>query len=200
MANKIDRAGRAMVVVNSGLAIADGLLFLGQAVPLIGETCKVARTILGNVQKLAKKVDDVVTMGERVVDTLQLLDKMKENFAKISADNAVLSRWENLNTVLVDINVVIEGFGKKGWMKRAFALHKHHMALSKLDKRLGSDLDLLIRFYNIKRDARVFRDLEELKKPRNYPTPQRIFSIFCMGINGYVPWSAKFDEVRMHDG
>ena len=92
-----------MLVVSSGLAIADGLLFLGQAVPLIGETCKVARTILGNVQKLAKKVDDVVTMGERVVDTLQLLDKMKGNIARIGADNAVLDRWQALHTVLVDI-------------------------------------------------------------------------------------------------
>ena len=116
MANKIDRAGRAMVVVNSGLAIADGLLFLGQAVPLIGETCKVAREILGNVKKLAKKVDDVVTMGERVVDTLQLLDKMKDNFPKIDADDAVLDRWQALHTVLVDINEVIEGFCKAGLM------------------------------------------------------------------------------------
>ena len=111
------------------------------------------RQILGNVQKLAKKVDDVVTMGERVVDTLQLLDKMKGNFVRIGADNAVLSRWENLNTVLVDINEVIEGFGKEGWMKRAFGLRKHSKALSGLDKRLGHGLDSLLNFYKIQTDA-----------------------------------------------
>ena len=45
---------------------------------------------------------------------------MKGNIARIGADNAVLDRWQALHTVLVDINKVIEGFGKAGWMKRAF--------------------------------------------------------------------------------
>ena len=71
--------------------------------------------------------------------------------------------------MLVDINEVIEGFGKAGWMKRAFGLRKHSKALSGLDKRLGHGLDSLLNFYKIETDATLLADLNELKKPRNYP-------------------------------
>ena len=84
-----------------------------------------ARMILGNVKKLAKKVEDVVTIGERVVDTLQLLEKMKGNFDGVGADNAVVDRWRSAaRRRLVEINEVIEGFGKKGWMKWWFGLRQ----------------------------------------------------------------------------
>ena len=54
-------------------------------------------------------------------------------------------------------------------MKRAIRLFKHSKALSEFDKRLGRGLDSLLNFYKIQTDAQVLRDLEELKKPRDYP-------------------------------
>ena len=160
---KLARAERAIDVVKSGARIVDALLLIGEGVPMLGDVCRVARTILNHVQAFAEKVDDVLEMGERVRDALQLLNRMSENMRQFPATEELKERWRELHTVLSDIDGVVASFGDKGWMKRAIAMRrKHSKALSELDERLGRSLESLLRLYEMERDAKLLA-------PRTYP-------------------------------
>ena len=122
---------------------------------MLGNICKVVREILGHVERLAERADDVVQMGERVLDTLQLLNKMKGNMAKFGTTDDLKRRWSDLHVVLRAISDALARFGKRGGMAHLFALRRHGGKLSELDARLGRGLESLLHFYQMERDARL---------------------------------------------
>lgn len=150
-----DRKQRARGVAKSGAFILDKLLLLGSGIPVLGNICQVSRTILESVVELAGTVDDVLEMGERVLDTLQLLNRMADNMTKFPATRELEDRWRTLYVVLADIEKVICSFGRRGWMRRAFAMHKHAKALSELDDLLCKDIGMLLNIYNMERDGQI---------------------------------------------
>ena len=64
---------------------ARGLLLVGGAVPIFGSVCTTAREVLSCVERVARKVADVLEMGERVIDALMLLERMSSNMENMES-------------------------------------------------------------------------------------------------------------------
>ena len=108
------RIERAVSIVKNGTQVLEKLLLVGEAVPMLGNVCQVSRTILIHVQKLADKVDDVLEMGQRLLDALKYLDRMGNNMKRFPATNELRECWSELHTVLTEIEGVVASFSCKG--------------------------------------------------------------------------------------
>ena len=159
---KLKRAERASSIVGKGLAVADGLLLLGQAVPLLSNVCSVAREVLEVVQSVKDKVDDIVEAGQRVLDVLQLLELLARNVDRLRVGKEeVEPRMRELQEQLSKLRDAIAAFGNRGWLKRAYNTWKKAKALSHIDAEMKEKLEMLMRFYSVARDAHVEQLLEE---------------------------------------
>ena len=112
------RAKRAVEVARAGAAIIDKLLLVGGAVPILGNVCTTAREIFRNVEQVARKVGDVLEMGERVLEALALLERMGKNIEMFPVTDELRDGWQSLRDVLWLILDSVETFGRKGWVKR----------------------------------------------------------------------------------
>ena len=70
----LERGEHASALLQTGLDVAEKILKVGTAVPLLGPVCAVAKDILGEVRASADRVDDVLEAGRRAVDTLKTLE------------------------------------------------------------------------------------------------------------------------------
>lgn len=160
------RAKRAVEVAKAGAAIIDKLLLVGGAVPILGNVCTTAREIFRNVEQVARKVGDVLEMGERVLEALRLLERMGKNIEMFPVTDELRDGWQSLRDVLWLILDSVETFGRKGWVKRVLNASMKLGSMVALDQRLGKELEKLLRLYKMERDGAL---LEAAAKARTYP-------------------------------
>lgn len=160
------RAKRAVEVARAGAAVIDKLLLVGGAVPILGNVCTTAREIFRNVEQVARKVGDVLEMGERVLQALALLERMSKNIKTFPVTDALRDGWQSLRDVLWLILDSVETFGRKGWVKRVLNASMNFGLMAALDQRLGKELEALLRLYKMERDGAL---LEAAAKARTYP-------------------------------
>ena len=160
------RAKRAVEVARAGAAIIDKLLLVGGAVPILGNVCTTAREIFRNVEQVARKVGDVLEMGERVLEALGLLARMGKNIEMFPVTEELRGGWQSLRDVLWLILDSVETFGRKGWVKRVLNASMKLGSMVALDQRLGKELEKLLRLYKMERDGAL---LEAAAKARTYP-------------------------------
>jgi len=152
----IERAEKVSRIFDTGITAIRGLLALGQALPGIGDVCRVAEQVLAEVQRLNGKLDDILQAGQLVVDVLELLRLMSDNVHQLSTGRgAVEQRMQRLHKRLTLVRDAVKTFGKKGWIKRVCKLMIDQKSLSNIDAEVRDDLTILMHFYKVARDAHV---------------------------------------------
>merc|ERR1712091_74767 len=146
------------MIVETGLAVTQGLLMVGTALPLIGNFCKAATKCLKSANQLYKKADDVVEAARRVNDVVDMVSLMTENAAQLDEGRAkamVEGKMRELIDLLVDYDKAIRAFGEKGWMKRAWKMRKHVSTLAMLDVDVVRVTNSLRDCYNLANDRKM---------------------------------------------
>eukprot|EP00966_Prymnesium_polylepis_P061998 1438561-Prymnesium_polylepis.1 len=69
----LDDADDVSHLIQGGLDVAEAVLKVASAVPLLGPVCNVAKDILDDVRKCADKAHDVLEAGRRVCDILKTI-------------------------------------------------------------------------------------------------------------------------------
>lgn len=142
-----------------GTKIADMLLRLGErsGIPLLGSVCGAARDVLTALKDAKTKVADAIQVGYRVVDMLELLERMAHNVVNIDAQirSSVESRMGELTRLLKGVEATVVALGNKGWLKRTFGMYKEATRLSKIDAEMTKQLDTLLKYYQLARDAHM---------------------------------------------
>jgi hypothetical protein len=92
-------------------------------------------------------------MGERVLDALKLLERMSSNMEKFATSEELDRHLRSLVNSLQSIRDVVKTFGWKGWMRRTLETCMKQGSMSALNKKLGEDLDRLLRLYEMERDG-----------------------------------------------
>ena len=155
-------------MLNKGLLIADALLKLGEGagLPLLPAVCGAAREVLSIVQQSTTLIADSLSVAKRVIEVLELLQCMAENVKRFTEANraGVEGRMSKLKELLVEVRTIVAKIGKKGWLKRAFTVAKDRK-LSEIDADITKQLDTLLSFYNLARDAHF---IDERLRPRDY--------------------------------
>ena len=88
-----------------------------------------------------------------MVDVLELLQLMSQNVSRMQAEGGIPSveaRMRELATLLGDVEVVVVNFGQTGWLRHALKLRKHTKHLSKLDNEITKQLEMLMKFYQVR--------------------------------------------------
>ena len=90
-----------------------------------------------------------------MLDVFKVLRKMAENSAKLADKHKadVEKEMKDIHLLLTEVQELIAGFGKKGWLQRAWGMRKHAKTLSKLDRRLRTSMEMLMRMYQLASDA-----------------------------------------------
>ena len=149
---------RALGKVETGLKLADSVLKLGEGagLPLIPAVCSAARGVLRAVQASRTVISDALSVAQRTIDVLELLQLMAENVERMDAKSrpSVEDRMRELQRLLEDARSAVAAFGKKGWLRHALKAGRRS-TLSQLDSEITAQLDLLLKFYNLARDANV---------------------------------------------
>ena len=88
MERRVEQLEKWQSRVAIGLRIATELCALGERahVPLLSGACGVASTILSALNDANGLIADALEMGERVVEVLELLQRMEENVQRIDDD------------------------------------------------------------------------------------------------------------------
>ncbi|KAL1510192.1 hypothetical protein AB1Y20_006522 [Prymnesium parvum] len=181
--HQVDRAlaytERTSGTLQELLSVADVLLKVGEAVPIFGPACKVARDILAEVSASADKVDDVLEAGRRVVDTLKVLNILKENLTRLGgAERAELeSVMRGLESLLQDMKEVLLSFRSRGWFKRVIQLGKHAKTLKRLDGLIRDKMELAMSLYRFAQDAAASatqNQLLQLLQERSYALEEAV--------------------------
>jgi hypothetical protein len=152
------KVARGIEKATALITAADAALAVGEAVPLLGNVCSVARNVLEQARVLMDKVDDVAQASARVLSVLSLLESMESN-AKRLGPGAQREKVEacmgKLHDLLSEMELFIEGFGEAGWLRRAFDLYKCGRKLSTVDEEMGKEMATLRSFYDVAIDAMV---------------------------------------------
>ena len=160
---RLTSAARAHDKVQTGLKLVDTVLKLGEGagVPLIPAVCIAARGVLQVVQASRTVINDALSAAQRTIDVLELLQLMAENVKRMDVTSraSVEDRMRELQRLLEDVGSAVAAFGKKGWLRRALKV-KRRSAFSQLDTEITDQLDQLLTFYNITRDAHIIDRLQ----------------------------------------
>jgi len=165
-------AGPADRSVGAGSAIARALLRLGAAscIPGLEGVCTIALTVLHEVELMSGKGDDVTTVGERVVSTLQVLRMIEENrredrvAEESSVRRMVEAKMAELEEKLDRVLEYVRTYKEKGWLRKRWFLFTHGSNFSSLDEEMVACCDELFRLYQLARDRRS----EALLERRQY--------------------------------
>ena len=156
-------AGRALDKVRTGLKLVDTVLKIGEGagLPLIPAVCSAARGVFQVVQASRTVINDVLSAAQRTIDVLELLQLMAQNVKRMDVTSraSVEDRMRELQRLLEDVRSAVAAFGKKGWLRHALNV-KRGTAFSQLDSEITSQLDLLLQFYNLARDADILDRLQ----------------------------------------
>ena len=154
-----DAVNKGIECVWKGTQIADMLLRLGERskIPLLDSVCTAARDVLTALKDAKKKVADAIQVGYRVVDMLELLERMASNVVSIDEQTraSVESRMRELQRLLNGVEATVIALGKKGWLKRTFGMYQEATKLSEIDAKMTKQLDMLLKFYQLARDAHM---------------------------------------------
>ena len=154
-----------------GLAIADRLvsatgvaLRAGETVPFIGPVCTIAREVLKLAAKMKGKLDDIWATGKRAINVLEILDAMEKNVEHLHEGRDKVEKcMRELEKLLHEVKVFVEGFGEAGWMKRAFSTCRVGRKLSMMDHEIGEKLETLRAFYALAKDNQMLGALERIE-------------------------------------
>jgi len=170
---RLASAGRALDKVQTGLKLVDSVLKIGEraGLPLIPAVCSAARGVLQVVQASRTVINDLLSAAQRTIDVLELLQLMAENVKRMDAKSrpSVEDRMRELQRLLEDVRSAVAAFGKKGWLRHALNVTRRN-AFSQLDSEITSQLDLLLKFYNLARDA----DIIDRLQAREYPVEAEV--------------------------
>ena len=160
---RLDQADATLQFIDAGLDIAAAILRVGSHVPVFGGACAAAKDVLDVVRQVKDKAEDAVEAGRRVVDVLKVLRMLSENVSNLGRDkqDELNAEMNALKALLTDVKELIQSFGTKGWLRKAWSMKKHAMTLSRLDKRMRDSVDTLMRMYQLANDAEVLQRLKE---------------------------------------
>eukprot|EP00631_Chrysoreinhardia_giraudii_P007065 CAMPEP_0197415938 /NCGR_PEP_ID=MMETSP1170-20131217/2356_1 /TAXON_ID=54406 /ORGANISM="Sarcinochrysis sp, Strain CCMP770" /LENGTH=405 /DNA_ID=CAMNT_0042942793 /DNA_START=76 /DNA_END=1293 /DNA_ORIENTATION=- len=133
-------------VIETGLLICEGLEVLceaGEALPVVGDACKVARGILTKVRTYKENADDVHAVGRRVVKLLKIIQKFQNQAAKLDGDDDrkfVDDAIGALYGLLKDMKDSVDAFVDRGFILGFLSVEGERKKLSKLDEAIGKEM------------------------------------------------------------
>ena len=133
--SKLQRAREVTAAASAGLTISKRLLGLGEAVPLLGAVCKVAGDILQCVLDAKDMVEEVLDIGARVANVIDLLEQIVPNVSSLREGREhVEVRMQKLKESLERVQeffAALERFGS--WQKATLEMMKTGTKLADLE-------------------------------------------------------------------
>ena len=142
-------------VVQGGLMAVSALLSLGSNLPLVGQLCEAAKGCLDSAEEFKSKAKDVTIAARRVCDVLDIVYLMAQNVDRLEEKALVERKMGRLVELLVEFKKAARGFGKKGWLKRAFTMQSHVKKLGRIDTRIVEQLGVLRLSYRLAMDFQL---------------------------------------------
>ena len=116
------------------------------------------------------------------IHVLELLQLMAENVERMDAKSrpSVEDRMRELQRLLEDACSAVAAFGKKGWLRHALKVGRRS-TLSQLDSEITAQLGLLLKFYNLARDAHIDARLQAREYAVEAEVQRRVAEREAMG-------------------
>lgn len=165
----LDKSTVALDETRGGVRIAQGLacaaqmaVRLGEGLPLLAGPCRVLGDILGDVQGLLGRADDVLVAGQKALDVLEYLVNLSEVLKTMAADvqDRVATRMQELCSLLVDFREVIKSYGEPGFLKRLWEMRKRIKTLAKVTRDIQRLFENLKDMYQLAKDRQMVHLLE----------------------------------------
>mmetsp|Transcript_69466 Transcript_69466/g.208498 ORF Transcript_69466/g.208498 Transcript_69466/m.208498 type:complete len:777 (+) Transcript_69466:88-2418(+) len=161
----LDDADDVSHLIQGGLDVAEAVLKVASAVPLLGPVCNVAKDILDDVRKCADKAHDVLEAGRRVCDILKTIQVMARHLERLGEQERtdLKELMDEVRAALFDMRDLVKSFGQRGWFKRLLQLSQHENTFRKLDRKIRDKMEMAMRLYRFAQDTATAETQKELE-------------------------------------
>jgi hypothetical protein len=136
------KSDEALQIAGFGLDVLTNIARVGRGLPLVGNACGVLEELLGEVQSVQHKLEDMALVVHRIKDVMVFLNQLPKLLKQL--DPATIpeleTQVEELTALLDLFKHGISDLKKGGWMKRMLKTGSNIRKLSKIDSSIKDKL------------------------------------------------------------
>lgn len=129
------RADDVVQIASFGLDVLSNIARVGKSLPLVGGACGVLEELLGELQSVQHKLEDMMLVVQRIKDVMIFLNQLPKLLKQLDPVTVpeLETQVEELTVLLNLFKNGISDLKKGGWMKRMLKTGSNIRKLSKID-------------------------------------------------------------------